>query len=88
MEKMKLEEISSLREILIEYLDKSFDERKEIFHGLFNVIDECVKKGDIQSLALNLDSLTKLANSSPFKDLVSIKKVRSILEDPDDQFEL
>ncbi|MBK9248793.1 MAG: hypothetical protein IPM69_11915 [Ignavibacteria bacterium] len=69
------------------YLEKTFDERKDIFKQQFKVVDDALAKGNIQQLALGLDSINKLATSSPFKDLASIENVGNALDNPNTVWE-
>ena len=75
------------KKLLIKYLDETFDERKENFKKLFDVIDDALIKGNIQQLAMGLDSVNKLAKSSPFKDLANIDQVGKALEDKNHEWD-
>ena len=59
------------------------DERKSIFNKQFDVVDEALRKGDIQMLHLSLASINQLAAQSPFKNLADIAQVQSALMDDD-----
>jgi len=83
-----LAEIKAKREILLRYLDESFDERKENFKKLFDALDETIEKGMADQVAVVLNSITDLAKSTPFKDIASIEKVREIMSDPKRKIEL
>ncbi|NLG10097.1 MAG: hypothetical protein GX562_00990 [Coriobacteriaceae bacterium] len=69
------------------YLDKSFDERKENFHALFSVVDDALEKNNMQQLAMSLESIIKLAEASPFKDLETIEATAAALTDPDHKWD-
>ena len=86
-EKTTLAEIAAKREILISYLDRAFDERQENFQNLFERADRAMESGNIKQLALLLNSITELAKTSPFKDLVNTSTVRAALNDPDHVWE-
>jgi len=73
--------IQSQKEIILAYLDKSFDERKENFAKLFEVVDNAMESNNLKQLAMGLDSINKLATSSPFKELANIETTRKALED-------
>ena len=73
--------IQAQKEIIMIYLEKSFDERKENFSKLFQVIDHAIANNNMQQLALGLDSINNLAATSPFKDLTSIQDTKNALED-------
>lgn len=77
--KEKLEEVKTKRDIFMTYLDRSFEERKENFTRLFDVLDRAIDKDDIQTMAHTLNSITELGKSSPFKDLADISRIRQKL---------
>jgi ribonucleotide reductase alpha subunit len=86
-EKTRLAEIKAQRDLLIGYLEKSFDERKNNFQQLFETVDKAIANNDNQQLALSLDTIVKLAQSSPFQDLADIDNVRAKLADPNTVWE-
>ena len=82
-----LANIEAQKAALLLYLDKSFDERKESFQMFFNVIDHALENDNMQELAMGLDSVIKLAESSPFKDLHSLEATASALTDTDHEWD-
>ncbi len=86
-EKEAIIRINAQRDLLITYLDRSFDERAENFRSLFGVVDDALLSGDNQQLALALNSITEIAKSSPFKDLANLNNVRAALNDPNHVWE-
>jgi len=76
-----LARLQAQKELLLEYLDKTFDERKLNFQKYFDVIDDALVKGNTKQLAMGLNSINELAQSSPFKDLANIDQVGKALED-------
>ncbi len=82
-EKETIAKINAQREVLIKYLDRSFDERSENFRSLFCVVDQAIACGNNEQLALALHSITEIAKSSPFKELTNLASVRAALDDPD-----
>jgi hypothetical protein len=82
-EKTKITQIKAQRDILINYLERSFDERTENFRILFRIVDQAMADGNNEQLGAALDSITKIAQSSPFKDLADLASVRAALDDPD-----
>ncbi|AVH71386.1 hypothetical protein [Nostoc sp. 'Lobaria pulmonaria (5183) cyanobiont'] len=85
-EKETITKINAQRELLIAYLDRSFDERAENFRALFAVVDNAIASGNNEQLALTLNSITEIAKSSPFKDLANLASVRAALDDPDHEW--
>jgi ribonucleotide reductase alpha subunit len=78
--------INAQRELLMAYLDRSFDERAENFRALFAVVDNAIASGNNEQLTLTLNSITEIAKSSPFKDLANLASVRAALDDPDHEW--
>lgn len=73
--------IEADREILLTYLDRSFDERRESFRRLFDELDRAMS-GDTAHVAEVLGAITTLAMKSPFQDLKDVDTVTSNLNDP------
>jgi hypothetical protein len=73
--------IQAQKEIIMKYLDKSFDERKENFSKLFQVIDHAISNNNLQQLAMGLDSINQLAATSPFKALATLESTNEALKD-------
>lgn len=76
-----VEQIKSKKEIILYTLEKTFDERKENFRKLFDVVDDALAKNNIQQLQLGLSRINELAASSPFKALESIESTQKALGD-------
>lgn len=85
-EKEAIAKINTQRDLLIAYLDRSFDERAENFRALFNVVDKAMSSNNNEQLALTLNSITEIAKSSPFKELANLTSVRAALDDPDHEW--
>ncbi|MEH2299197.1 MAG: hypothetical protein V7K88_09180 [Nostoc sp.] len=85
-EKETITKINAQRDLLMAYLDRSFDERAENFRALFAVVDNAIASGNNDQLALTLNSITEIAKSSPFKDLANLASVRAALDDPDHEW--
>lgn len=87
-EKATLAEINAKRDLLIAYLESSFDERARVFKSLFEEVDQAIASGNNEQLALELNAIVELAKSNPFEQLASISKVKAALNDPDHVWEL
>ncbi|MDM3852915.1 MAG: hypothetical protein PT119_23770 [Aphanizomenon gracile PMC627.10] len=85
-EKATIDKIQKDRDILIKYLEKSFDERAKNFSFLFEKVDQAIENGDNNQLTLALNSITEIAKSSPFKDFADLKLVTAALDDPDHEW--
>jgi hypothetical protein len=44
-------------------------------------VDDAIAKNNMEQLALGLNSINQLAQSSPFKDLVSLESTQAALTD-------
>jgi ribonucleotide reductase alpha subunit len=86
-EKETITKINAQRDLLMAYLERSFDERAENFRSLFAVVDGAIASGNNEHLALALNSITDIAKSSPFKDLANLASVRAALNDPNHEWE-
>jgi ribonucleotide reductase alpha subunit len=86
-EKVTIAKINAQRDLLMAYLNRSFDERAENFRTLFGVVDQAMAAGNNEQLALALHSITELAKSSPFKELANLASVRAALNDPNHEWE-
>ncbi|AFY85720.1 hypothetical protein [Chroococcidiopsis thermalis] len=82
LEGLEISIINAQREILIGYLNRSFDERAENFRALFNVVDRAIITGNNEELEVALHSITEIAKSSPFKELANLASVKAALDDP------
>jgi ribonucleotide reductase alpha subunit len=85
-EKATIAKINVQRELLMAYLDRSFDERAENFRALFAVVDSAIASGNNEQLALTLNSITEIAKASPFKELANLASVRGALDDPNHEW--
>jgi ribonucleotide reductase alpha subunit len=85
-EKTTIAKINTLREGLITYLERSFDERAENFRALFAVVDSAIASDNNEQLALTLNSITEIAKASPFKELANLASVRAALDDPNHEW--
>lgn len=85
-EKDNIARINAQRDLLMTYLERSFDERAANFRALFAVVDSALASGNNEQLALALNSITEIAKSSPFKELASLSSVRTALNDPNHEW--
>jgi hypothetical protein len=85
--KVVITQITAQRDVMLEYLERSFDERAENFRSLFKVLDQAVLDGNNANLALTLQTITDIAKASPFKDLADLPAVRAALNDPNHTWE-
>ncbi|AKT40376.1 hypothetical protein [Chondromyces crocatus] len=77
----EIERVHAMREVLLQHLDRSFEERRVNFDALFSRLDSAIEKGNLDMAASTLDAVVKLAQSSPFKDLADVANARKALQD-------
>ncbi|MBD2187996.1 hypothetical protein [Pseudanabaena mucicola] len=82
-EKTTIAQIESQCDVMLDYLERTFDERASNFRFLFQKVDQAIKNADSEQLTLALNSITEIAKSSPFKDLADLTQVKKSLDDPD-----
>lgn len=75
----RIKEIDAMRDVIMTYLEKTFDERSKIFAKQFECVDKALADGDTNLLAISLNSITDLAKSSPFKALADIGNIKKQL---------
>ena len=80
--------INAVSNLIKEYLDKTFDERKAIFTKQFECVDAALQAGNTEMLAVSLNSINELAASSPFKQLADIASVQKGLESADTEWDI
>lgn len=76
-----IKKVEAMRDVLKDYLEKSFDERSSIFMKQFEVVDKALATGDNAMLSMGLSAINELAASSPFKELANINSVQQMLTD-------
>lgn len=84
-ESATLAAIAADRDILLTYLDRSFDERKDNFDKLFAALDAAMRN-DQSVVADLLGAITTLALKSPFADLADGPSVLARLNDKDTEW--
>lgn len=85
---VELERIRAQEELLLTYLECTFDERRANFAKFFDVLDHAVETEDVGVITTTLESITTLAQASPFKDIATVAQVRQVLDAPDGSFSL
>lgn len=84
----QIAKIEATKEVLKEYLEKTFDERKDTFSKYFEIVDAALEKGDNAVLTKALDSINTLAASSPFKDLSNMNTFKEIMNNNDEDLDI
>ena len=88
MRDTSIAQINAIKESLQLYLEKSFDERKELFAKQFECVDAALASGNTEMLAMALTSINSLAASSPFKNLSDCASVQKSLLNPNTEWDI
>ena len=80
--------INATTELIKQYLDKTFDERKDIFNKQFQVVDEALRTGNTEMLSQSLNAINQLAAQNPLKNLADIHQFQQALMDDDYEFDI
>ena len=84
----RIKQLEAQRDIIMNYLDHSFDERKYLFEKQFKIVDHALTTGNSEELALSLQNINDLANSSPFKALADLGSVQNSLKQQNSTFDI
>ncbi len=74
--------------VLLKALELTFDERHDTFENLFKGLDKSMESGDAAQVASFLESITQLAQTSPFASLSNIEIVVDQLKRSDQVWEI
>lgn len=88
--KMEIEvaKINAISNLLSEYLNKTFDERADLFDNYFNILDTAIRNGDTALMSATLSSINSLAAQSPFKNLSDVVAVQQQLGASDTEWDI
>lgn len=78
-----LERVRAFRHVVVEYLDRAFDERKNNFDALFARLDLAMERGDPQVAVATLEAMVDIAKHSPLQDLADAGRFQRAIEDKD-----
>ena len=84
---VQIARVHASRDLLLDYLDRSFDERRSNFDALFSRFDAAASSNNVEGVARTLDAIVELAKSSPFKDLADLARAKEVLKDKSKDFE-
>ncbi len=83
-----IEKIKTIGDAIKTYLEKTFDERSSIFAKQFEVVDAALKNGNLEMLAMSLNSINNLAAQSPFKALADMASVQKNLLETNTEWDI
>ena len=84
----RIKQLEAQRDIIMNYLDRSFDERRYLFEKHFKIVDHALMTGNTEELTLSLQTINDLAKSSPFKALADLGNVQNTLNQPNSTFDI
>lgn len=87
-EKAEVARIKAAENVLREYFQQIFAERRANFDALFGTLDKAIAEGDGTTVNAVLGSIVDIAKTSPIAELGDLTQVRELLRDPDNVWEL
>ena len=76
-----VERVRAFREVVGQYLDRAFDERRVNFDALFARLDQCIERGDAQMIGATLGAMVELAKHSPLAAVSDAARFQRAIED-------
>ena len=80
MKEFEIEKIQAQKEVLKDYFEKTFAERKGNFDRMFEALDKGIENNNSELIQLSLASIVEIAKDSPLKQIESL---RNDLHNPD-----
>jgi hypothetical protein len=68
-------EIQKQREVLLHAIDRTFQERAAVLQGQLDALEFAVKAGNVEIVALSLQSMVHVIQTSPFNNFNEVKKL-------------
>lgn len=75
-------------EILRDYFDKVFTERRQVHKDLFERLDYALESGNTEALQAVTQGIVDVARSSPLANVGDLGQIRAALDDPDQIWDL
>lgn len=75
-------------EILRDYFDRVFAERRELHRELFERLDVALESGNNEALKAVTQGIVDVARSSPLAEVGDLGQIRAALDDPEQVWEL
>jgi len=64
-----IEEIRAKKELMLNYFDNIFKERKETYKNFFEMIDKGIETGNMELVQMGTNSIVHIVTASPLKEL-------------------
>lgn len=78
-----VERVRAFRDVVVTYLDRAFDERRNNFDALFTRLDTAMERGDPQMVTATLGAMVELAKHSPLQAVADAGRFQRAIEDKD-----
>lgn len=76
---VQLERIRAQKEVLQQYLEGTFSERRQVISGMFEALDKGIDSGDEKIIAMAMNSIVETVKTSP---LQGFQQMMQQLDDP------
>jgi len=76
---VKVEAIGAMREVLLDYLARSFDERRAVCDELFSRLDEAREARDVKLAASIIGGIVDIAKANPLDDVAELSTIADLL---------
>lgn len=80
MKEFEIEKIQIQKEVLKDYFEKTFAERRTNFDKMFDVLDKGIESNNLELMQLALGSIVEIAKDSP---LSQVEKLRNDFHNPE-----
>ena len=79
MKEFEIEKVQAQKEVLKDYFEKIFAERRTNFDRMFDALDKGIESNNLELMQLSLSSIVEMAKDSPLKQ---VEKLRSDFHNP------
>lgn len=72
-----LASIQAQRDVIMQAMDRTFQERAAVLQGQLNALEFAVREGNVDIVGLSLQSMIHVIQTSPFKSVGELKQLLS-----------
>jgi len=72
MKEYEIEKIKAQKEIIKDYFEKIFSERKNNFQRMFNALDKGIENNNVEAIQASMTMIVTLSKESPLQDMKSL----------------
>lgn len=73
MKEFEIEKIQAQKEVLKDYLEKTFAERRINFDKMFDALDKGIESNNLELIQLSLGAIVEIAKDSPLKQVEKLR---------------